>query len=51
MLSCSTRERDGNSKFQSEKLKGRDDTEDLGPDGKIILEWIIGNGKLWTEYI
>jgi hypothetical protein len=25
----------------SEKLKGRDHTEDLGVDGKIILEWIL----------
>jgi len=24
------------------KLKGRDRFEDLGVDGKIILEWILG---------
>jgi hypothetical protein len=23
-------------------LKGEDHTEDLGADGKIILEWILG---------
>jgi hypothetical protein len=23
-------------------LKGRDHSEDLGTDGKIILEWILG---------
>jgi hypothetical protein len=25
-----------------ENLKGRDHSEDLGVDGKIILEWILG---------
>jgi hypothetical protein len=28
------------TKFWSEILKGRDDSEDLDVDGKIILEWI-----------
>jgi hypothetical protein len=28
--------------FSIEKLKGRDQLEDLGVDGKIILEWILG---------
>jgi hypothetical protein len=27
---------------QSENLKGRDHPEDLGVDGRIKLEWIIG---------
>jgi hypothetical protein len=29
-------------------LKGRDHLEDLGKDGKIILEWILGklDGKM-----
>jgi hypothetical protein len=45
------------TKFWSENLKGRDNSEDLGTDGKlilgmdgkIILEWILGkySGKLW----
>jgi hypothetical protein len=30
------------TKFWSENLKGRDHSEDLGIDGKIILEWILG---------
>jgi hypothetical protein len=29
-------------KFQLEYLKGRDHFEDLGLDGKIILEWMLG---------
>jgi hypothetical protein len=31
-------------------LKGRDHSEYLGIDGKIILEWILGKkgGKVWT---
>jgi len=28
--------------FLSENLKGRDYLEDIGVDGKIILEWILG---------
>jgi hypothetical protein len=33
-----------------ENLKGRDHSEDLGVDGKIILEWILGEQgeKVWT---
>jgi hypothetical protein len=30
------------TKFLSENLNGRDDSEDLGVDRKIILEWILG---------
>jgi hypothetical protein len=26
----------------SENLKGRDHSEDLGVDGEIILEWVMG---------
>jgi hypothetical protein len=29
--------------FWSENLKGIDHSEDLGVDGKIILEWVLGN--------
>jgi hypothetical protein len=34
-------------------LKGRDRTEDVGVDGRITLEWILGeqSGKVWTGYI
>jgi hypothetical protein len=31
-----------NKTFWSENLKGRNDAEDLGVDGKIILDWILG---------
>jgi hypothetical protein len=30
-----------NGEFWSEHLKGMDHSEDLGVDGKIILEWIL----------
>jgi hypothetical protein len=30
------------TKFWSENLKGRDYSEDLGVDGKMILEWTKG---------
>jgi hypothetical protein len=35
-------------KYGSERLKGRDQSEDLGVDRKAILEWILGkyDGKL-----
>jgi hypothetical protein len=34
-------------------LKGRDHFEELGADGRKILEWILGkqSGKLWTGCI
>jgi hypothetical protein len=34
-------------------LKGRDNSEDVGVDGKVILKWILGKlGRvLWTEWI
>jgi hypothetical protein len=34
------------TRFWLENLKGRDHSEDLGIDGKIILEWILGK---WGE--
>jgi hypothetical protein len=30
------------AKFRSENLDGGDDLKDLGVDGRIILEWILG---------
>jgi hypothetical protein len=36
-------------KILSKNLKGRDYSEDLDVDGRIILEWILGEygGKVW----
>jgi hypothetical protein len=36
-----------------ENLKGRDHSEELRINGRIILEWILGKlgGKVWTEFI
>jgi len=38
------------TKFWLENLKGRDHSEDLGTDGKMLLEWILGKlgGNVWT---
>jgi hypothetical protein len=39
--------------FWSENLNGRDHSEDLGVDRKIILEWILGEEGwgMWTGCI
>jgi hypothetical protein len=39
--------------FGTEYMKGRDHSEDLCVDERIILEWILGKygGKVWTRYI
>jgi hypothetical protein len=41
------------TKVWSGNLKGRDHSEDLGVDERIILEWILGKygGRVWTECI
>jgi len=41
------------TKFWSQNLKGINHSEDLGIDGKIILEWIVGKqgGKVWPGFI
>jgi hypothetical protein len=40
------------TKFWSEKLKGRDHSEDLYVDGRVILEWILVkyDGKMWIGF-
>jgi len=48
---CSTCGREEmHTKFWSENLKGRDLSENLGLDWKIILEWILDKegGKVWA---
>jgi hypothetical protein len=35
--------------FLSENLKGRDHSEDLGVDGKIILEELDASGSDWDQ--
>jgi hypothetical protein len=39
--------------FLLENLTGRNHVEDLGVDGKIILNWILGKkpGRVWTGFI
>jgi hypothetical protein len=39
--------------FWSEGLKGRDHSEDLGVDGRMVLKLILGKqcGKVWTGFI
>jgi hypothetical protein len=36
--------------FWSENLKGRNQLENLGVDGRIMLKWILENcdGKVWS---
>jgi hypothetical protein len=40
------------TKFLSKNLKGRVHSEDLGIEGKIILERILGRygGRVWSGY-
>jgi hypothetical protein len=40
-------------KFWTGNLTGKEHSEDLGVDGRIILEWILGKegGYVWTGYI
>jgi hypothetical protein len=35
------------------RLKGRDNSEDLGVDGRIILKWILREyvRRMWTRFI
>jgi hypothetical protein len=40
-------------KISARKANGRDHFEDLGREGKVILEWILRKlgGKVWTGCI
>jgi hypothetical protein len=42
---CSTyrRDKEMHTKYWSGNVKGRGHLEDLGIDGRIILEWTLGN--------
>jgi hypothetical protein len=51
---CSTQRRDENSyKILVGKSERKNHSEDLGVDGRIILEWILQkqSGKVWTGLI
>jgi len=52
---CSIHGRDEKwcTKFWLENLRGRDHSGDLGTDGNMILEWMLGKqgGKMWTGFI
>jgi hypothetical protein len=41
------------TKFWSENLKGRDHSEDLGVDGRIMMKCMLGkqDEKVWTGFI
>jgi hypothetical protein len=34
-------------------MKGRDHSDNLGINGRIVLEWILGkySGKVWTGFV
>jgi hypothetical protein len=40
-------------KIWLEKTKGKDHSEDLGVDGRIISEWVLRKwgGKAWTGFV
>jgi hypothetical protein len=50
---CSTHGEMRNTKFWSKILEGRDHSEGLGVDEKILLKLILGKyvGKVWSECI
>jgi hypothetical protein len=53
-MRCSTHRREEmHTTFLSENLKGRDHSENIGVDGRIILDWILGRygGVVWTVFI
>jgi hypothetical protein len=39
--------------FWLESLKGRDHSEDISTDGKIVLDWILGTygEMMWSGFI
>jgi hypothetical protein len=41
------------TEFWSGNLKGRDHMEDLGVDGRIIIEWVLKKlgGNVWIKFI
>jgi hypothetical protein len=50
---CSTHGRDEKciQNFGRKNPKGRDNSKDVGVDGRIILKWVSRNrGKIWTGF-
>jgi hypothetical protein len=52
-ISSSLTEEVFQQKYWSENVKGKDNFQDIGVDGKIILELILGKsgGKMWIGFI